>query len=89
MGRVGGQLRQVGGDHPVRKARGGLKGRQGAVGVVAGRITRGHIGAGDGAGQVLKQTGPVRGRGAVGQKLEEGHGPGLALPQEEGVHEGR
>ena len=89
MGRGGGQLRQVGARPPVRGNRRGLKGCQGAVGVVAGGVTGGHIGAGDGAGQVLEQTGPVRGRGAGGQKLEEGDGAGLALSQEEGVHEGR
>ena len=88
VGRVGGQLRQVGGGHPLGEARLGLKGRQGAVGVVAGRVARGHVGAGDGVGQVPEQGGPVRGRGALGQKLEEGHRPGLAFPQEEGVHEG-
>ena len=88
MGRVGGQLRQVGRDHPRGETRRGLKGRQGAVGVVAGRITRGHIGAGDAAGQVPKHGGPVRGRGGRGQELEEGDRAGLALAQEEGVHEG-
>ncbi len=88
MGRVGGQFRQVGRHHPLGETGSGLKGFQGAVGVVVGGVARGHIGAGDGAGQVPKQTGPVRGRGAGGQELEEGEGPGFAFAQEEGVHKG-
>jgi len=80
MGRVGGQLQQVGGDHPGRETRRGLKGRQGAVRAIAGRITRGHIGAGGGAGQVAKHGAPVRGRGGRGQELEERDRVGLALP---------
>ncbi len=66
MGRAGGQVRQVGRTHPPGETRGGLKGFQGAVGMVAGGVTGGHIGAGDGAGQVPEQTGPVRGRGTRG-----------------------
>ena len=89
MGGVGGQFVQVRGAHPGGKAGLGLEGSQGAVRLVAGGVPRGHIGTGDGLGQVPQQQTAVLVRGTFGQKLKEGDRSGLALAQEEGVHKGR
>ena len=89
MGRVGGQFRQMGGLNLRRKARLGLEGRQGAIRMVAGGVARRHVSAGDGLHQVPQQQVAVLFRLALRQKLEEGHRPGLALAQEEGVHKRR
>ena len=89
MGGVGGQIMQMGGLDPLRKARQGLEGRQGAVRVVAGPVAGGHVGAGNGLHQIAQQQVAVLVRTALRQKLKKGHRPGLAFAQEEGVHKGR